>query len=135
MQRHDVALTLSRRCINVMCLLGECPSQIWLKIYIYLQQAGASLQSCLFTSKIGVALITHITHVRNMRKKNISQQAHNIKMTSYQRRATLIRRHFNVVCLLGIYNKVSLHKILCFFTIGAALKGKNLLPLGANSFL
>ena len=35
-----------------------------------------------------------------------AQQAHSIKMTSYQRRShhvasTLIRRHFNVVCLLG----------------------------------
>ena len=24
MQRHDVASTLRRRCVNVMCALGEC---------------------------------------------------------------------------------------------------------------
>ena len=35
----------------------------------------------------------------------------------------------------NIYNKVTLNEMFCFFTIGAALKGKNLLPLGANSFL
>ena len=32
-----------------------------------------------------------------------SQQAHNVKMTSYKVASTLIRRHFDVVCLLG-YN-------------------------------
>ena len=36
--------------------------------------------------------------------RHISQWAHNVKMTSYQRdhvASTLIRRHFDVMCLLG----------------------------------
>ena len=53
---------------------------------------------------IGVAFITHITHMRSMRKNNI-------------------------------YSKVTLKQIFCFLTIGATLKGKNLLPLGANCSL
>ena len=52
---------------------------------------------------IGVALITQITHVRNMCKKNM-------------------------------YNKMTLTWNILLLHHMAALKGKNLLPLGANSF-
>ena len=42
--------------------------------------------------------------------------------------------HMRIMRKINIHN-CHLHKILRFFTIGAALNGKNFLPLGANSFL
>ena len=49
--------------------------------------------------------VTFITHITYMRKENIYESDININYSS------------------------------CFFIVRATLKGKNLLPLGANSFL
>ena len=66
------------------------------------QTAGGKNNNKKKKKKIPIQL--QIRHFFNWK---VSQQAHNPRMTSYQRRcdviaSTLIRRHFNIVCPLGL---------------------------------
>ena len=53
----------------------------------------------------------------------------------HRRSAQYARTHMRYMRKKLFYDKVALTLNIWFPTFGAALKGKNLLPLGANSFL
>ena len=94
MQRHDVASTLRRRCINVMCLLGLLLSVPW-------EGCGSWLWHC---------ECTYVTrHVRSIQSNCIDFSLQFLKMWRFRFDRTCLIRQVTLKFICNCYDCVQLY--------------------------